>query len=276
MSPDKKEYLMKYPRESEVERVNWEDVNEVIAAKIASILGIKVINAEIATRHGKRGCLMVHFLRQFNAQQGEGGTALLVSQFGKEFENLKDSPFKNQELLKIGFNFLEEFSYFPLIKDEFLLMNVFDILIGNQDRHPLNWQILFGEDGEDFFGPLYDNGASLGWQIPESKLTEMLEDESKMNRFYKKTKVKCGLFEHTQPPVKVNDVLELLIARYPEEMTDICVRLELFNQEAYNQYIEEMTLISEIRKDFLKEFISFRKQKIIDTIRKEEGTNGRD
>lgn len=44
-------------------------------------------------------------------------------------------------------------------------MNLFDMLIGNQDRHPYNWVILF-KNGEAFFGLLFDNGASMGFQLP--------------------------------------------------------------------------------------------------------------
>lgn len=268
LSPDKENFIIKYPRESKVDRVNWEDVNKIIAAKIANILGIITIDAEIAIRNGKRGCLMVHFVKQYNAQHGEPGAPLLIYQFGKSYESLITSPLKSKELFEIGINLFEEFKFFNLIKDEFLMMNIFDIIIGNQDRHPFNWQILFA-DKHDFFGPLYDNGASLGWQLPDSKLTNMIENLTSMNKFYKNTRLKCGLFEHTQPPIKVNDVLALLNSRFPNEMKSICIRLEQFNYEAYNEYIDDLPLISNVRKEFLKLFIKFRTHKVIDSIRKE-------
>jgi len=267
LSPSNKEYLIKYPRESKVDRVNWEDFNEVIAAKIAKLLEIKTIEAEIATRNGKRGCLMVHFLKQYNAQHGEPGAPLLSYQFGETYDSLIKSPLKSKELFEMGLNLLEEFTYFKLIKKEFLMMNIFDILIGNQDRHPFNWQILFTTE-EDFFGPLYDNGASLGWQLPDATLTNMIKNESQLNKFFKNTRLKCGLFEHTQPPIKVADVLSVLISRFPTEIKDICIRLEQFDNQAYNQYIDSTPLISDVRKEFLKNFIYFRKHKIIETIRK--------
>lgn len=269
LSPEGEEYLIKYPRESKVERENWEDVNEVIAAKIAEILNIKTIIAEIAKRNEKRGCLMVHFLKQYKAYHGEPGAPLFISEFTGKYEELKSSSLKSNELLEEGLKLLKGFSYFPLIKEEFLMMNIYDIMIGNQDRHPFNWQILFTEE-RNFFGPLYDNGASLGWQLPDSKLVDMLENQSKMNKFYKNTRLKCGLFEHTQPPIKINDVFSILSSSFPAEMKDISVRLEQFDEEAYNKYIDEMDLISSVRKEFLKEFIRFRRNKIIETIRKEE------
>lgn len=269
LSPEGEDYLIKYPRESRVERVNWEDVNEVIAAKIADVLGIKTIIAEIAIRHEKRGCLMLHFLKQYNAYHGEPGAPLFIAQFGNEYETLTINSSKSRERFIEGLDLLKKFSYFPTIKDEFLMMNIYDILIGNQDRHPYNWQILFAEEAY-FFGPLYDNGASLGWQLPDSKLMEMLEEKPKMNKFFKTTKLKCGLFEDTQPPIKVNDVLSLLMFYFPTEIKEICVRLEQFDEEAYNQYIDEVPLISNLRKEFLKKFIHFRRMKIVETIRKEE------
>ncbi len=39
LSPDNVQYVVKYPRKFDGKRVNWEDINEVIAAKIAKLLG---------------------------------------------------------------------------------------------------------------------------------------------------------------------------------------------------------------------------------------------
>lgn len=42
---------------------------------------------------------------------------------------------------------LTQFEYWESIKEVFLDMLLFDILIGNQDRHPFNWQILYFDSG---------------------------------------------------------------------------------------------------------------------------------
>lgn len=267
LSPENIEYIMKYPRDFP-NRVNWEDVNEVIAAKIAQLLKIKTIEAEIAYRNNKRGCLMLHFLYQYRADLGETGAVLLESELGKEYNELQQSTLRGTDLVKKSFSLIEKFSYFPTIKYDFIMMNIFDILIGNQDRHPHNWQILFRDD-EYFFGPLYDNGASLGWQLPDSTLNNMLKNESEMNKYFKKAKVKSGLTADPQPRLKAKQVLKYCIIHYPEEIQKVKALLENFDHDDFQLYINNFPLISNIRKEFLIKFIAFRKNKILSTIESE-------
>ncbi|MBT2217577.1 HipA domain-containing protein [Virgibacillus dakarensis] len=164
LSPDQVPYIIKFPRHFDGKRTNWEDVNEVIAAEIAKILEIKVVDAEIAYRDGRRGCLMKHFRYQWGAEYGETASSLLSAEFEDEFDDLQNSNLKNEQLMYKFFSLFKEFSLFHFFKKDFVFMNLFDILIGNQDRHAHNWQVLYIDD-KPIFGPLYDNGASLGWQL---------------------------------------------------------------------------------------------------------------
>lgn len=61
LSPENNHYIIKFPREFDGNRTNWEDVNEIIAAKVAEMLGMKAVDAEIACYNERRGCLMKHF-----------------------------------------------------------------------------------------------------------------------------------------------------------------------------------------------------------------------
>ncbi|WP_241738397.1 hypothetical protein [Anoxybacillus flavithermus] len=83
-------------------------------------------------------------------------------------------------------------------------MQLFDILIGNQDRHPFNWQLLFLETGAKF-SPIYDNGASLGFRFEDEKLIQMVSNPQEMNKYTEKTRVKAGIFEKKK--VKAKDLL---------------------------------------------------------------------
>ena len=268
LSPDRVEYVMKYPRKFDDDRVNWEDVNEIIAAEIAKILGLKTVSAEIAYRNGNRGCLMIHFINQYNADSGETGAALLSAELGKPYDDLKEDNLPSIELVEKSFSVIESLPYFQAIKHDFVAMNIFDLLIGNQDRHPFNWQILF-KGNKHFFGPLYDNGASLGWQLPDLKLQGMLDSESKMNKYFKNMKVKSGLFENTQPPLKSLQVLSYCIKHYQDEIKKLSKILGRFDMDYYENYIDTFPLISSVRKQFLIKVIEFRIGKILSIIKKE-------
>ena len=193
-SPSGKTYIMKYPRPFDGKRTNWEDVNEVIAAKIAKLLGFPYVKAEIAYRKKRRGCLMVHFVEDLGADLQEAGAVLLEAEFEDRYHFFQNKKLTSDDLIVGSFEMIQDFSYFNHIKNEFIAMNIFDILIGNQDRHPYNWQILFRQQ-DVFFSPFYDNGASLGWQLSDSKLLELINDPIRMNSFYNRLRVKAGLLK---------------------------------------------------------------------------------
>ncbi|MFT9599663.1 HipA domain-containing protein [Mesobacillus sp.] len=263
-SPDGTQYIIKYPREFK-DRINWEDVNEIVAAQIAKLLGLKTIQAEVAYRKGKRGCLMLHFVKQYDADFGEPGATLLEAEL-EDYKSIQNSE-KRSEILTVDcFTVIQNFSLFQVMKEDFVNMQVYDILIGNQDRHPYNWQLLF-KDNSPFFGPLYDNGASLGWQLSDEQLRVMNDSDAKLNKYFKNTKVKAGLIEDTQAPLKAKDILHSCNDFFPDETARVIQKLEKFNFNEYNFFIDAMPLISTVRKEFLKKFILFRLNKILTILR---------
>ncbi|MGM8216463.1 hypothetical protein ACLIA0_12910 [Bacillaceae bacterium W0354] len=121
LSPNNEEYIMKYPRAFDGRRTNWEDVNEVIAAKIARLLGLPTVDAEIAFRNNNRGCLMKHFIKQFDVDQGETIGSLMYSQFNDQYSNILKSDKRNKSLLYDLINLFEKFAYYDVLKKDFVL-----------------------------------------------------------------------------------------------------------------------------------------------------------
>ena len=76
-SPDGLKYLIKYPRTFE-KGVSWEDITELITAKIGTILGLDMMKVEMVTRKGKRGCLLRNFVEEYDAMMAEEGGALFT------------------------------------------------------------------------------------------------------------------------------------------------------------------------------------------------------
>lgn len=155
-SPEDLKYLIKYPRESNL-GIYWEDITEFIAARIGMIMGLEVMEVEMVTRNGRRGCLLRNFVQASGAQMHEEGGALLPN-LVNGYDKLQGSSLKNMELIEEGFAVITQLHYWKTIKSQFIDMLIFDIFIGNQDRHPFNWMILFF-DTEIKFSPIYDNGV---------------------------------------------------------------------------------------------------------------------
>lgn len=78
-------------------------------------------------------------------------------------KNFKVVSYYNYIISKLG---LEPADYFEAYKKvlpvkPLFQMLFFDALIGNEDRHLSNFDILLGFDGTETLAPLYDHGASL-------------------------------------------------------------------------------------------------------------------
>lgn len=80
-------------------------------------------------------------------------------------------------------------------------MVVFDILIGNMDRHHENWGICADEKYKQqllldkktlislrYFTPLFDHGSSLMFELSDKNVADMLEDETKLINYVENSK----------------------------------------------------------------------------------------
>lgn len=264
-SPEGLKYIIKYPRTMEL-GMYWEDIIELITAEIGTIFGLDMMKVEIVTRNGKRGCLLRNFVDEFDVEvHAEGGE--LLSGLVEGYTELQASDFKNNELIDEGFKLLTQFNDWDTIKDIYIDMLIYDVLIGNQDRHPYNWKLLYYETGFEF-SPIYDNGASLGFHFNDNKLRNMVADTVQLNRYVKRTRVKAGLFE--EKFVKAKDLLKYLQKNFPWEFNRSVEKLYEFDLEQYEQFIQELELLSEAQKEWLQIIIPYRRVKILEWIEKEE------
>lgn len=263
ISPDNIPYVIKFAREFENDRTNWEDLNEVIASIIAKMLGLEAVDAQMVYHKGRRACLMKHFGFQKNADSRETIASLLESSAGESYNNIWQSSLPNQERFSHLIGFFENFKYYSLLKSYYVNMNLYDALIGNQDRHGHNWQLLY-RGGQVFPSPLYDNGASLGWQLNDDKLLELINDEEKMGRFFSKTLTKVGLDNKETPKIKIVTLIHYFSKHYPEEVCEFKNKLIAFDLSAFRCYCDNLPYISETRKKFLVEFIAYRRKKLLE------------
>lgn len=264
VSPEETSFFIKYPRDVEV-GVSWEDITELVAAKIASIMGLESMEVEIVTRNGRRGCLLKNFVVENEPNENEEGGPLIGIM--DDYNSILESPLRGYSLIEYGFNFIKQFPYWSTMKDQFIEMQFFDVLIGNQDRHPFNWMLLFFYDGRVRFSPIYDNGASLGFRFTDDKLKEMLTNDVKMNKYIKNTKVKVGIFEHKQ--VKAKEVLKYIINEFPVETISCLKKIENFDLVRYTDYIKSLNEINEAQREWLLRIIPLRREKILKWIEEE-------
>ena len=80
-----------------------------------------------------------------------------------------------------------------LVFEQWASMAIFDIVIGNTDRHHENWGILKSKEGSKL-APVYDNGVSLGFREKESDIDSCEKRDQVIKRLWKgyRYKYKAG------------------------------------------------------------------------------------
>ena len=207
-----KESIEKYPSEF------W---SEIIASKVGSLLGFKILDYNIGVHEETAGCICESMINQ-KSEELEHGISLIKKAV---------KGFKVSKRPIILFSDVEK-SFLPYgnFINEFIDMLVFDSIIGNQDRHSENWAIIRSLDVENFksnksrflkwaytkykesgvllkkvplknyimsslqesalinlqFSRIYDSGSSLGREIPEQNLDIYLSSDEELKKYIKK------------------------------------------------------------------------------------------
>lgn len=261
------QYLIKYPRIFEVGS-SWEDVTEKVAAQTGTLIGLDMMKVQIVFRNNRRGCLLRNFVDDYKADNAFPGAFLLQAECPDMYEKVQERTMKGTVLIEYAFEMLSNLSVWKIIKKDFIYMILFDLVIGNQDRHPYNWSLLYRGD-EVMMSPLYDNGAALGFRFEDEKIEELLKDQSKRNKYYKNTKVKFGLCEKSQ--VKMIDLYTFLYVAFYDEVKEFNKKIENFDFNSFSHQIEENCYLSRTQKKWLNQVIVERIEVLTQLFQEREG-----
>lgn len=143
------------------------------------------------------------------------------------------------------------------IIDSFWNMFVIDTLISNPDRHLNNWGVLNSEEGP-VFAPIYDCGSCLHALLDDECLKDLLADKNKMKNeaynvysaySYGGKRINCAEFFKDPIPPLGDAVLRIVPRIDMQKIRDI---------------IGNTPYMADIRKDFLIQSITVRKELILD------------
>lgn len=138
------------------------------------------------------------------------------------------------------------------IKEKFWDMFVIDSLIGNTDRHNGNWGFLLNKQiNEITFSPIYDCGSCLNPLLEDTELENMnsAEIENLAINCYSCIKLNGK---------KINYMSFMQKMKNKECNDAIKRRFKKVNINEINYFIDGIESISNVRKKFYKEIISYR------------------
>lgn len=120
---------------------------------------------------------------------------------------------------------------------------VFDVIIGNTDRHQDNWGIVFRRNGQNsekrFLSPAFDNGTSLGHEIMESKLNDF-KDPSRLNSYINRGRHHIKWQIEDDRPCGHIELLKKFSNKYPESKA-IMLNCLSFSDKVLKETLVELT-----------------------------------
>lgn len=159
-----------------------------------------------------------------------------------------------------------------------LLMVLFDALIGNSDRHPSNWGVIYTVDTfKGFyttFSPLYDNGSSLCAYEDSDNIDIFFKDKMKFDALIN-TKSKSAIGWNNIRPIRHFELIEKIKENYYDK-TEKYVKIinSKITDESIQNILDDFSIdiINENMKRLIKKFILDRKNIILEIYNmKDEG-----
>lgn len=241
-------YLFKLPREKTGE-VWAEEIN----ATIGRLLGLSMMETSIVSYHGRIGILLKNFIAHKGEEFYSGADLLktIIDSFNPA--ELTDYTLKNIIACLKPFK----------LDEQIASMILFDALIANQDRHCENWGII--RKGDNFvFSPLFDNGSSLGCNLSEDKVNQLLSDKNRFQAFTARGRQMIGCGSTKRP--KIERVLNELLAQYPQKVLQAIDSITHLSDQAITNVVdripeEAMTLW---QKKWCIQLIVYRRKYLID------------
>lgn len=147
------------------------------------------------------------------------------------------------------------------LSDYFWEMFVVDALIGNWDRHNGNWGFLYNQDKDDIkLAPVYDCGSCLFPQLDDEEIKKILKEKQKFN---------ARIYDFPTSALSINNkrinYYNFISSHEYKECDEALKRIsKRIDIDIINSLIDEIELISDEHKVFLKKIIKARKEIIID------------
>ena len=224
-------FLVKWPKRHASGAYTYEDYSEYLAYLIGNEIGVDVV--DIMTFN--RGIISKYMY----------GLDLEVKSFVEYSEELLDS-FHMSNLKTFSIDVLLDYKRNEYVS-ETIQMLLYDALIGNSDRHPLN----FGYTNKGFY-PLFDNGSSLLAYVKDEDVKSLLSDKMRFN---------AAMITKSKPVVRSNlkithkQLVDYIRIKFPKDFREFqnkLVRLDV-------SVVDKLYDLDEDRISLLKKFLLERK-----------------
>lgn len=246
-----------------------ESITEHLITRLGQVWGFRMAGSKLMQISGQlRFCS--EFFRKPTEQLIHGADILsrYLKEDNSELIETIDKEGWSQELLHLDFVKEAIQHVFPTqyedILHELTEMLLFDAIVGNNDRHFFNWGILVDlkSRAQPRFSPIYDSARGLFWNFSDKKIVSLYKDRPKLLKnitdYHKTTSPKIGLHPHKK--ISHLHMAEHLLVYDHCNYDHLKTLLSDTNlRKAFDVIdIEFGQLLTESRRNLIKEFLSFR------------------
>ena len=148
------------------------------------------------------------------------------------------------------------------LRDHFWNMFVVDAFIGNRDRHNGNWGFLYNQEKDEMkIAPIFDCGSALFPQIDDDFIKKIISSKVEMNARVYDVPTSAILFNG-----KRGNYFKIITSLEYEDCNKAIKRIvPKINLDQINMMIDEVELVSDLQKVFLKKILKMRKEIILDS-----------
>lgn len=239
--------------------------SEKLASEIGLFLGFNVQKVDIAKNGDKYGALIYYSLN-LNEEKLLEGADLIKSE--KKFNEYKRNGYDFQLIEKT----LERFG--SNLINCFLEIIVFDILIGNTDRHSQNWGLIVDTNDKVRVAPAYDNSSSLGREFHSNylKVEMKIKDENAFKSYCNSKKGSYMIGWNGEYKIPHFRFLELIYEVYPFKIKTYIEKIRKLSDDKIEEIVEAIPneIMKDINKKFAKKILKYRRDYMLAYIEKGE------
>lgn len=183
-----------------------ESIMEYLLNRIGVVWGLEMADSRLVRANGQIRFLSKYFLSE-NTEELSHGADILAGYFNdKEFINEIEQQGKEREFINVQvFREALKFNFPNEHKDifrSFVIMLLFDALVGNNDRHFYNYGVIrdLTNKKKPRFSPIYDTARGLFWNKGEKEVLSLHSNlkgmEAHIQRYVRRSMPKIGWEGH--------------------------------------------------------------------------------
>lgn len=148
------------------------------------------------------------------------------------------------------------------LREHFWNIFVVDAFIGNPDRDNGNWGFLYNQEKDEMkIAPIFDCGSALFPQIDDDFIKKIISSKAEMNARVYDVPTSAILFNG-----KRGNFFKIITSLEYEDCNKAIKRIvPKINLDQINLLIDEVELVSDLQKVFLKKILKMRKEIILDS-----------